>query len=123
MNSSFITSRPVLLTRQFGSSQMFPFIFKSSDFGGKSTTFSLFAFRYVVVALARWAGALEKTSNAQRGKNPAISRMSRAFCIVVIICSRTLVLKPGALFIRKNSHGIFLGCSQILPHLILFKNA
>ena len=60
--------------------------------GGKSTTFSLFAFRYVVVALARGAGALAKTSNAQRGKNAAISRISRAFCVVVavIICSCSL---------------------------------
>ena len=37
-------------------------MFKSAHFGGKSTVFSLFAFRYVVVALARWTGALGKRS-------------------------------------------------------------
>ena len=60
---------PVLLTRWFSSSQMFSIMFKSGDFGGKSTTFSFFAFGYVMVALARWTGALGKTSNAQKGKN------------------------------------------------------
>ena len=46
---------------------MFLIMFKSGNlgWGGESTTFSLLAFRYVVVALARWAGALGKTSNAQ----------------------------------------------------------
>ena len=50
---------PVPLTWRFSSSQMFSIIFKSGDFGqggGMSTTFILFAFRYVVVVLARWAG-------------------------------------------------------------------
>ena len=52
---------PVLLTRQLSSSQMFSIMFKSGDWGGgggESTTFSLFAFRYVVVALVRCVGAL-----------------------------------------------------------------
>ena len=49
---------PILLTRRFISFQMFSIMFKSGDFGGKSTTFTLFAFRYAVVALARWAGVI-----------------------------------------------------------------
>ena len=40
---------------------MFSIMFKSGDLGGKSTTFTLFAFRYAVVALARWAGALHSS--------------------------------------------------------------
>ena len=32
-------------------------MFKSGDLGEKSTTFTLFAFKYAVVALAQWAGA------------------------------------------------------------------
>ena len=48
---------PVLLTRRSSSSQMFSIMFKSGDLDGKSTAFTLFAFRYAEVALARWAGA------------------------------------------------------------------
>ena len=48
---------PGLLTLRFSSSQMFSIMFKSGDLGGKLKTFTLFAFRYAVVALARWAGA------------------------------------------------------------------
>ena len=40
---------------------MFSIMFKSGDFGEKLTTFPLFSFRYVVVDLARWAGAHGKT--------------------------------------------------------------
>ena len=40
---------------------MFSIRFKSDNLGGggggESTTFTLFAFRYAVAALARWAGA------------------------------------------------------------------
>ena len=56
---SVVGIAPVLLTRRFSSSQMFSIMFKSCDLGEKTTTFSVFAFRYVVLALARWAGALD----------------------------------------------------------------
>ena len=45
----------VLLTQQFSPPLIFSIMFKSGDSGGKSTTFTLFAFRYAVVALAQWA--------------------------------------------------------------------
>ena len=44
---------PVLLTRRLSYSQMFSIMFKSGDLGGKSMTFTLFAFIYSVAVLAR----------------------------------------------------------------------
>ena len=108
---------PVLLTQRFSSSQMLSIVFKSGDFGGKSKKFSLFAFRYVVVALARWARAIGKTSNVQWGKNLAISRISRAFFVLVavIICSCTLFWNHEHVLSVRTPMGYSLDWAKSYP--------
>ena len=45
------------------------------------------------------------------------------FVLLLLFVVARFFFKPGARFISKNYHEILLGLSQILPHLILFKNA
>ena len=66
---------------------MFSIMFKSAHFGGKSTAFSLFAFRYVVVALARWAGALGKRSMHNEEKFRQFPEILVHVVLIFIICS------------------------------------